>query len=175
MSPPPRFRLDSPATTHRTAATLAQLLHGGEVLALCGPLGAGKTHFVKGLAAGLGVPPAEPVVSPTFVLVREYQGRLRLYHLDAYRLADAAELEALGFAELCADPAGVVVVEWADRVRLSMPPAAWWLDLAYLEEQSRLLQLRMPDPELASAAAGALAEAGVDKLSEADNTTAELE
>ena len=99
---------------------IAQTLKGGEVIALVGELGAGKTHLIKGIAQGL---PAgelnsntyERVTSPTFTLIQEYAGRLTLYHIDAYRLDNARQLEALGFDELC-EVGGVIVVEWADRV-----------------------------------------------------------
>jgi len=92
---------------------------------LIGELGTGKTHLIKGIAQGLAVgsfdsPPGdnlakELVTSPTFTLIQEYAGRLTLYHVDAYRLNDARQLEALGFDELC-EADGVIVVEWADRV-----------------------------------------------------------
>ena len=83
----------------------------GDVLLLEGPLGAGKTVLVRGVAAGLGS--ADEVVSPTFVLVRHYQGRLPLVHADLYRLADPADVERLGLLELAED--GVLVVEWPER------------------------------------------------------------
>lgn len=100
---------------------LGAALAPGHVLALVGPLGAGKTHFVKGLARGAGVDDDRKVTSPTFVLVNEYVGRIPLYHLDAYRLGGETELEALGFDEMITGEAAVVV-EWADRVRDSLPP-----------------------------------------------------
>jgi tRNA threonylcarbamoyladenosine biosynthesis protein TsaE len=94
--------------------SLAAVLRPGDVLLLVGELGAGKTCFVQGLARGLGV--AEQVTSPTFILMREYHGRLPLYHLDAYRLEGAGDLFAIG-AEEYLDGEGVLVVEWGDRAR----------------------------------------------------------
>ncbi|MCK5270833.1 MAG: tRNA (adenosine(37)-N6)-threonylcarbamoyltransferase complex ATPase subunit type 1 TsaE [Sedimentisphaerales bacterium] len=94
-------------------------LQGGEVIAMEGTLGTGKTHFIKGLALGLDVADVDVVTSPTFTLINEYEGRLPLYHADAYRLEKADQLAALGFDEMCSG-LGVVVVEWADRVRLLM-------------------------------------------------------
>ena len=79
------------------------------VIALTGPLGAGKTHLAKGIAEGLQVHDTRVVNSPTFVLVNEYAGRLHMYHVDAYRLAGPAELAALGFEDMC-DAGGLVVV-----------------------------------------------------------------
>ena len=95
---------------------IGKQLQGGEVIALTGNLGTGKTHFIKGLALGLDVADVDVVTSPTFTLINEYEGRLLLYHADAYRLEKADQLAALGFDEMCSG-LGVVVVEWADRVR----------------------------------------------------------
>lgn len=114
---------DSVEATREIGRRLGEHLRGGEVIALVGPLGAGKTQFVKGLAAGLGVADERVVTSPTFVLCNEYRGRLMLYHLDAYRLTGPHELDALGFAEMC-DAGGVVVVEWAERMAGLIPAEA---------------------------------------------------
>ncbi len=106
--------------TEAIAAELARTLSGGECIALYGELGAGKTQFVRGLVAGLGGNP-HTVSSPTFVLLNVYDaGRLKLFHLDAYRLGGADDFEAIGFAELL-EQGGVVVVEWADRVQSLLP------------------------------------------------------
>lgn len=90
------------------------------MIALVGPLGAGKTAFVKGLAAGLGIDPAR-VASPTFVVASEYPAGARpLAHVDLYRLESEAELEAAGFLDLL-EPGAVVAVEWADRFPEALP------------------------------------------------------
>ena len=99
------------AQTRAVAAVVADLLEPGDVLLLVGGLGAGKTEFTKGLAAGLGV--REPVVSPTFTLVRAYEGRLPLVHVDVYRLDRGTDVLDLGLEDLAGDD-GVVVVEWGD-------------------------------------------------------------
>lgn len=107
--------------THSVAETIelgrriGAALRGGEVLAIVGPLGAGKTHLIKGIAMGAGAPDRRGVNSPTFVIVNQYDGRLDIYHIDAYRLDSAAEFEMLGFDDLCY-PESVVLVEWADKV-----------------------------------------------------------
>ena len=95
-------------------------MRAGDSIGLVGPLGAGKTRLVWGVAAGLGVEDTRRVVSPTYVIVREYEARLHLYHVDAYRLGGAAELLELGFEEMC-ESGGVVLVEWADRVWEARP------------------------------------------------------
>ncbi len=98
------------ADTEALAARIAEGLRGGEVIVLAGELGAGKTAFTKGLAKALGV--SEPVVSPTFTMVKEYRGRsLKLFHFDLYRIEDAEELYELGLDEYFADDA-VTVIEW---------------------------------------------------------------
>ncbi len=104
---------DGPDRTRALAALLGRRCRGGEVLLLAGDLGAGKTTFVQGLAAGLGVDETEPVTSPTFVLHCRYRGRLGLEHIDAYRLIDApAAPGELGFDELFGAPESVCAVEW---------------------------------------------------------------
>jgi tRNA threonylcarbamoyladenosine biosynthesis protein TsaE len=108
-----RLRSDGPARTRAIGRALGRAAHAGTVIALVGELGAGKTQLAKGVAEGLEV---ETVVnSPTFVLMNEHVGRLRLYHVDAYRLADPEEAADAGLIDdRQAD--GVVVVEWADRL-----------------------------------------------------------
>jgi tRNA threonylcarbamoyladenosine biosynthesis protein TsaE len=96
-------------------ATIGRQLRGGEVIALVGPLGSGKTHLIKGIAAGAGAKDRKEVNSPTFVIINEYPGRLRVYHIDAYRIHSPAEFEMLGFDDLLS-PESIVVIEWADKV-----------------------------------------------------------
>lgn len=134
--------LAGPGRTLALGRRLGRLLRVGDFLALTGPLGAGKTQLIKGVAAGLGVPLEQPVVSPTFVLVREYVGRLKLYHIDAYRLTGAAELLALGVDELLAEPDSVVAVEWADRVADAVPAGAAWIDLEHAGRTQRRVRIR---------------------------------
>ena len=101
------------------ARQMSSLLVAGDVLALIGELGAGKTRFVKGLAEALNVPPGE-VSSPTFTLIQEYEGSLRIRHCDTYRLRQPEEFADLGLDELFA-PDGIALVEWADRVEIDLP------------------------------------------------------
>jgi tRNA threonylcarbamoyladenosine biosynthesis protein TsaE len=111
-------------TTRAIGAALAGLLDPGDVVGLTGDLGAGKTRLVQGAAAALGV--EAPVLSPTFMLVREYDGDLSVHHVDAYRLNGPLELEDLGLEDVLAADA-VVFVEWADRVAAALPES--WLEL----------------------------------------------
>jgi tRNA threonylcarbamoyladenosine biosynthesis protein TsaE len=114
------FVTHTPTETEALGERLGRLLSGGEVLALVGPLGAGKTVFVRGLARALGASPGE-VASPTYVLERIYPGRLVLRHLDAYRLSGAAEFEASDLGAALGAAGSVAAVEWADRVAGAMP------------------------------------------------------
>ena len=112
---------DSIESTERVAALLAARLRGGECVALHGDLGAGKTHFVRGVVKALGAT-GRAVSSPTFVLLNIYDTpRLKVYHLDAYRVGGADDFDAIGFSELL-DQGGVVLVEWASRVSDLLPP-----------------------------------------------------
>ena len=106
---------DSVERTIELGRAIGAACSGGELIALIGELATGKTHLTKGISLGLNVPDANAITSPTFTLVNEYQGRLHMYHIDAYRLESPAELEVLGFYEFCS-PGAVVLVEWADRV-----------------------------------------------------------
>lgn len=101
-------------------------LRGGEILLLDGPLGAGKTIFVKGLAAGLDVD-ADEVTSPSFTLVNPYEGRLPLFHIDLYRLdAGASAAHAVDLDELVVNEEAVIVIEWAERLgKYPLPPCVW--------------------------------------------------
>ncbi len=116
------FQTNSPDATRAFAAALGRLLCPGDVLCLIGDLGAGKTTFTQGLALGLGLPPEEPVNSPTFTLLAEHpSGRVPLYHFDVYRLPDSSGLYDLAFDEYL-EGDGVVVIEWADRIADVLPP-----------------------------------------------------
>ncbi len=111
----------------RAANALAAALSGGEVLALSGPLGAGKTYFTKELGRALGV--ADPIASPTYTIATRYRARLpktgkpaTLYHFDLYRLSSPAEAEQAGLPEALAERGSITVVEWPDRARELLPP-----------------------------------------------------
>jgi tRNA threonylcarbamoyladenosine biosynthesis protein TsaE len=110
---------NSPEETIELGRRIGSQLKGGEVIAICGPLGSGKTHLIKGIATGAGAQDCKDITSPTFVIVNEYSGRLDIYHIDAYRLKSIAEFEMLGFDDFC-HPQSVVLIEWADKVELAL-------------------------------------------------------
>jgi tRNA threonylcarbamoyladenosine biosynthesis protein TsaE len=116
------YRSSSPDETAAIARRLVAELAPGTVLALVGPLGAGKTAFVKGLAAGLGIPPRE-VVSPTFTLVHEHAADVPLFHADLYRLSGPEQVAELGLDDYAAR-GGILAVEWAERAGDALPAGA---------------------------------------------------
>jgi tRNA threonylcarbamoyladenosine biosynthesis protein TsaE len=115
------------------------------VIALRGALGAGKTTLAKGIARGLGV--EDEVTSPTYTIVSEYEGRLRLHHIDAYRLAGTEDFADSGGEDLLGDPGGLCLVEWGERVAESLPDDAALADIAILADGSRLVRLDAPGLE----------------------------
>ncbi|UCE61560.1 MAG: tRNA (adenosine(37)-N6)-threonylcarbamoyltransferase complex ATPase subunit type 1 TsaE [Phycisphaerales bacterium] len=134
-------KTDSPEATITLGEAIGCSLIGGLVIGLVGPLGAGKTQLVKGIASGNSIDDTRDVTSPTFVLVNEYAGRLDLYHLDAYRLSTPKEFLALGFDEFI-HGGSAVVVEWADRVHDAMPEGTLWIDIAVTGETAREFSFR---------------------------------
>jgi tRNA threonylcarbamoyladenosine biosynthesis protein TsaE len=121
-----KARTRSAERTRALGGAIAAWLRPGDVVVLAGDLGSGKTTFVQGLAAGLGV--TEPVVSPTFTIVREYEGRVPLAHVDVYRLDRVQELHDAGFEELV-DGERITVVEWGDAVQRALPAEHLAVDL----------------------------------------------
>jgi tRNA threonylcarbamoyladenosine biosynthesis protein TsaE len=113
------FISNSPEETIEFGRIIGSKLKGGEVIAITGPLGSGKTHLIKGIATGAGAIDGRTINSPTFVIVNEYIGRLDIFHIDAYRLNSLAEFEMLGFDDFCY-PQSVVLIEWADKIESAL-------------------------------------------------------
>ena len=129
--------------TENIAADLSKNFVGGEVIALHGDLGAGKTQFVRGLLQGLNGQPRS-VSSPTFVLLNVYDtGRLTLYHLDAYRTTGEDDFETIGFQELL-EQNGVVAVEWPERIDKLLPARVWHITIKPIEETRRSIEICPP-------------------------------
>jgi len=129
--------------TYEMGRTMGQGLSGGDLVLLEGPLGAGKTVFARGIAAGLGIPP-EQVCSPSFTLVQEYNGgRARMYHVDLYRIEEIGEVGTLGLEELI-DSGAVVVVEWGERLPDAYRRDAITVRLHDIGEASRRIELLSP-------------------------------
>lgn len=122
-------------------AALARVLPEGCVVSLRGTLGAGKTRLVQAIARACGVDP-RAVVSPTFVLIQEYQGRRAVYHIDAYRLRDEDEFDELGPEEYF-ESGGITLIEWADRVERSLPPDRLDVQIEVAGEHARRFEIRV--------------------------------
>ncbi|MCA1828491.1 MAG: tRNA (adenosine(37)-N6)-threonylcarbamoyltransferase complex ATPase subunit type 1 TsaE [Myxococcales bacterium] len=135
--------LKSPAATRKLGLELGKAIEPGDFIGLTGDLGTGKTFLVKAIAEGANVP--EPATSPTFALVNVYGGRLRLQHLDLYRLTGPAELFALGFDDLLAEDAATVC-EWADRAAEALPEDRLDIALEHAGATSRKARLTATGP-----------------------------
>jgi tRNA threonylcarbamoyladenosine biosynthesis protein TsaE len=119
---------------------IGRSLRGGEVLALYGELGVGKTALVRGIAAGLGAPP-RLVSSPTFVLIHEYRGRLALAHADLYRVESPAEIRDLGLSDYL-DGRAVVAIEWAEKAGPELPDERLEVRISYRRRSTRMITLK---------------------------------
>jgi tRNA threonylcarbamoyladenosine biosynthesis protein TsaE len=133
------FITHTAAETFDLAERAAARLNARAIFLLSGDLGAGKTVFAKGLAAGLAIDPAE-VTSPSFTLINEYAGRLRLYHIDLYRL-DAGACRELGLEEIFADDRAVTVIEWAERLD-DVPAGAIRVAIEYVSDSERRIRIQ---------------------------------
>ena len=141
-TPPAEILSRSPEETAAAGERLGRTLGAGDVVALVGELGAGKTCFIQGLARGLGV--AVHATSPTFVLINEYRGRVPIYHVDAYRTQSLVELLELGVPELLQGD-GVTVVEWADKLLPLLPARTIEVRIEGLGDEPRTITIRRLD------------------------------
>ena len=128
----------SAAETEEIGYRFGSSLRNGDCISLTGSLGAGKTVLAKGIARALGI--TEPIVSPTFTLVQEYDGAMKLYHLDLYRLSGDDEFESMGGEEFLY-PDGITLIEWAEKIEDMMPDDAFRVTVAILEDGSRSIEI----------------------------------
>lgn len=143
-----RILTSSVDQTRALARALAELVGPGDLIVLSGDLGAGKTAFTQGFAAGLGV--EEQVISPTFILARSYQGRLELNHLDVYRIGDLEATRDLALPELL-DSGGVTLIEWGDTIYPMLPTDLLEVRLSFGEEDDdRTIEIRCIGPRWSS-------------------------
>lgn len=141
----------SPEQTVKLGASIGSALKGGEIIALTGPLGSGKTHLIKGIVHAACAADQNSVNSPTFVIVNEYRrpdGSLDIYHIDAYRITSIHEFERLAFDDLCY-PNSVVLIEWAEKIE----PALKNLDiiqviLSHVGPQQRKIKIKNLPPHI---------------------------
>ena len=127
--------------TSEIARFIGGKLRKGDILALSGELGSGKTCFTGGLARGLGVDEKYQITSPTFTLINEYPARFKLYHFDVYRLNGYSEFEDLGYEEyFCSD--GIVVIEWAEKIVKILPADTFFISFEYIDENRRKIIIK---------------------------------
>ena len=131
--------------TTRLGQVIGRVLRGGETIALYGPLGAGKTALVRGIAVGLNASPTA-VTSPTFVVIHEYQGRLPLAHVDLYRIRSPSELESIGLIEYFSGQT-VTAIEWADKGLVALPQDRIEIALHHRAARSRTIELNVTGPK----------------------------
>lgn len=155
-----RITLASEEDTKVFAGRLASACRPGQLVALVGDLGAGKTRLVRSAAIALGAAP-QAISSPTFVLIQEYEARIPVYHFDAYRLGGADEFRALGSEEYF-EAGGICFVEWADRVREALPEDMLQIELAVLAETRRLATIQASGPRSNHVLARLIAAGGGD-------------
>jgi tRNA threonylcarbamoyladenosine biosynthesis protein TsaE len=134
------FQTKSTLETVRIGKSIGSLLQPRDVVALVGELGAGKTQFIKGLAAGVGVGKPTYVSSPSFTLINEYPGRVPFYHIDLFRLRSEKEAEELGLDEYFQGE-GVTAVEWADKIPSLLPDENLWVHIHYSGKNTRSLEI----------------------------------
>ena len=134
------FQTRSTSETIRIGERLGTLLLPGDVIALTGELGTGKTHFIKGVAWGAGVSKSSVVSSPSFTLVHEYAGRAPFYHIDLYRLESGEEAEALGLEEVL-EGEGIAAIEWADRTPSLLPNEILRIQIHYTGKNTRSIEI----------------------------------
>jgi len=145
--------------TWEIARFIGGKLRKGDVLALSGELGSGKTCFTGGLARGLGVDEKYQITSPTFTLINEYPARWKLYHFDVYRLNSYSEFEDLGYEEyFCSD--GIVVIEWAEKIVQILPADTFFISFEYLDENRRKIIIKAPKSRLKELAIDTKMEVG---------------
>ncbi|MDP3276516.1 MAG: tRNA (adenosine(37)-N6)-threonylcarbamoyltransferase complex ATPase subunit type 1 TsaE [Deltaproteobacteria bacterium] len=143
-----RFSFEGPRGAVRCAGVaLGQAATAGAVIALEGPLGAGKTTLTQSIARGLAVPVEQRVTSPTFAIVLRHAGRVALYHADLYRLASVHDVDELGLFAQSED--GVLVIEWPERASARMPADVLWIELERVAPLRRRLSLRATGPSSA--------------------------
>ena len=134
------FQTKSPSETIRIGKNIGSVLLPGDVVALVGELGTGKTQFIKGLAAGVGVGKPPYISSPSFTLINEYAGKVPFYHIDLFRLKSEKEAEELGLEEYF-QGGGITAIEWADKIPSLLPEEILWINIRYTGKNTRSFEM----------------------------------
>jgi len=138
---------DSREQTLEVGRLIGAILERGDIVALIGELGSGKTCLTQGMAKGLGVEENVPVVSPTFTLINEYPGKIPLIHFDVYRLSGPRDLEDMGYEEYF-EGGGIIVIEWAEKIRDILPAKTLFISMRYIDENTREMILEGPGEKI---------------------------
>jgi tRNA threonylcarbamoyladenosine biosynthesis protein TsaE len=150
----------SPEETQRFGALVGKYVTGGSVIALSGELGSGKTCLTQGIAKGLGVPEHLHVTSPTYVLVNEYPGSLRLFHLDLYRIDNVAQLDDVGIDDILGSD-DVAVIEWAEKMVDMLPEERLFVTISIIDDETRDFHITASGQSAVDLIERCLAEYGV--------------
>ncbi|OGY24601.1 MAG: tRNA (adenosine(37)-N6)-threonylcarbamoyltransferase complex ATPase subunit type 1 TsaE [Candidatus Woykebacteria bacterium RBG_13_40_7b] len=131
--------------TQKIATNFARNLKGGEILALIGNLGSGKTTFLQGLARGLGI--KKRILSPSFVLIRSqpipsHKPLTTFHHIDLYRLEGKINVKDLGLSEIFGDPTLIIAIEWAEKIKNQLPKGTIFINFEYIDETTRKIDIR---------------------------------
>lgn len=147
------FKTHSPEETQAIGEQIGRKLKPGDVIALIGDLGAGKTCLTQGIARGVGIASDQVVNSPSYILINEYAGKIPIYHIDLYRLQHADEILDLGLEEYL-EGDGICVIEWADRMLDLLPKGSIQIQLTWEDEYTRTIELQNNDERIQDAPSG---------------------
>ena len=147
------FRTESPEETQALGEKLGKTLKEGDVIALIGDLGTGKTCLTQGITRGVGIAPGEIVSSPSYILINEYNGKVPIYHIDLYRLENSEEIAELGLSEYV-EGDGICIIEWAERMSDALPDTCIKIHItlagastSHADNETRELILQSPEDE----------------------------
>ncbi|MCG9127832.1 tRNA (adenosine(37)-N6)-threonylcarbamoyltransferase complex ATPase subunit type 1 TsaE [Candidatus Poribacteria bacterium] len=139
------FRTESPIETQNIGEEFGKTLKPGDVVALIGDLGAGKTCLTQGIARGVGIAKGEVVSSPSYILINEYNGKIPIYHIDLYRLENIAEIADLGIGEYV-ESDGICIIEWAERMKEGLPKNCITINITWEDENTRTIKIQHSIP-----------------------------
>ena len=135
------IRTESPEETQTFGEELGSTLKAGDVVALIGDLGTGKTCLTQGIARGVGIAQDEVVSSPSYIIINEYDGKIPIYHIDLYRLETYAEIAELGLGEYM-NSDGICIIEWAERMAEGLPDTCIKIYIAWEDENTRSIKIQ---------------------------------
>ena len=139
------YRTESPEETQSLGEAFGKTLKPGDVVALIGDLGTGKTCLTQGIARGIGIAADEVVSSPSYILINEYNGKIPIYHIDLYRLENITEIADLGIGEYI-DSNGICIIEWAERMQESLPETCTRIYITWEDENTRIIKIQHSIP-----------------------------